>query len=112
VALAAVAVGDPALLVLDEPTRGMDPAHKTDLGRRLGRLAAEGRGVLVVTHDVEFAARFATRVVILGDGRILADGPAAEVLDGSLFFSTQLNRLLRHALPGALHEDQLRWRMS
>ncbi len=112
VALAAVAVGDPALLVLDEPTRGMDPGHKTDLGRRLRRLAQEGHGVLVVTHDVEFAARFATRVVILGDGRVLADGPTAEVLDGSLFFSTQLNRLLRHSLPGALHEDQLRWRMS
>jgi energy-coupling factor transport system ATP-binding protein len=112
VALATVAVGDPALLVLDEPTRGMDPGHKADLGRRLSRLAEEGHGVLVVTHDVEFAARFATRVVILGDGRVLADGPTAEVLDGSLFFSTQLNRLLRHSLPGALHEDQLRWRTS
>jgi energy-coupling factor transport system ATP-binding protein len=68
--------------------------------------------VLVVTHDVEFAARFASRVVILGDGRVLADGATAEVLDGSLFFSTQLNRLLRHSLPGALHEDQLRWRRA
>ena len=112
VALAAVAAGDPPLLVLDEPTRGMDPLHKAALGRLLGRLAAGGRGVLVVTHDVEFAARFAARAVILGDGAILADGPVHEVLDGSLFFSTQVNRLLRHRLPGALHEDELVWRSA
>jgi energy-coupling factor transport system ATP-binding protein len=112
VALAAVACGDPALVVLDEPTRGMDPLHKADLGALLRRWVEAGRCVLVVTHDVEFAARCASRVLVLGDGGMLADGPANEVLNGSLFFSTQVNRLLRHALPGALHEGEITWEDS
>jgi energy-coupling factor transport system ATP-binding protein len=112
VALAAVACGDPALVVLDEPTRGMDPTRKLELAATLRRWVTTGRGVLVVTHDVEFAARCATRVVVLGDGGVLADGPAADVLNGSLFFSTQVNRLLRHALPGILHEEEVSWEAS
>jgi energy-coupling factor transport system ATP-binding protein len=112
VALAAATCGDPVLVVLDEPTRGMDPAHKLELAATLRRWAGAGRSVLVVTHDVEFAARSASRVVVLGDGGVLADGPAASVLDGSLFFSTQVNRLLHHALPGILHEDEVEWRGS
>lgn len=112
VALAAVACADPTLLVLDEPTRGMDPLHKSALARTLRRWVSQARAVVVVTHDVEFAARAASRVVVLGDRGVLADGPAAEVLNGSLFFSTQVNRLLRHALPGILHEDEVTWGVS
>ena len=112
VALAAVACGDPPLVVLDEPTRGMDPTRKLELAATLRRWVADGRCVVVVTHDVEFAARCASRVVVIGDGGVLADGPASEVLDGSLFFSTQVNRLLHHALPGILHEDEVTWEVS
>jgi energy-coupling factor transport system ATP-binding protein len=112
VALAAVACAEPALLVLDEPTRGMDPAHKGDLSSLLRRWATAGRCVLVVTHDVEFAARTADRVVVLGNGGVLADGVVHDVLHGSLFFSTQVNRLFRHTLPGVLNEDELGWEVS
>jgi energy-coupling factor transport system ATP-binding protein len=112
VALAAVTCGDPALVILDEPTRGMDPLHKAELAALLRRWAANGRCVLVVTHDVEFAARVAERVLVVGDGSLLADGPAHEVLNGSLFFSTQINRLLRHSLPGVLTEDEVTWGTS
>ena len=108
-ALATVACGEPPLLVLDEPTRGMDPAHKTDLAGRLAAWSSRGRCIVVVTHDVEFAARAATRVVILGADGVLADGPPADVLDGALFFTTQVNRLLRHAMPGVLLEDEVAW---
>jgi energy-coupling factor transport system ATP-binding protein len=112
VALAAVTCGDPALVILDEPTRGMDPLHKAELAALLRRWAANGRCVLVVTHDVEFAARVAERVLVVGDGSLLADGPVHEVLNGSLFFSTQINRLLRHSLPGVLTEDEVTWGTS
>ncbi|NLT35436.1 MAG: energy-coupling factor ABC transporter ATP-binding protein [Gaiellales bacterium] len=101
-ALGLVAAGHPDVLVLDEPTRGLDPETKLLLGTVLKDWVGTGTAVLLVTHDVEFAARFADRVVILGDGGIVADGPAGEVLDGSLFFSTQINRLLRRSLPGVL----------
>jgi len=110
VALAIVACGDPAIVVLDEPTRGMDQGHKFALAALLREWARGGRAVVVVTHDVEFAARVSARVVILGDGSVLADGPSRQVLSGSLFFSTQIDRLLRHACPGALVEDDVAWR--
>jgi energy-coupling factor transport system ATP-binding protein len=109
VALATVLLGDPSLIVLDEPTRGLSPDAKKALGAVLSRFVSEGRAVLVVTHDVEFAAGFASRVILLGDEGVLADGPSAKVLDGSLFFSTQVNRLFRHIAPGVIHERQLTW---
>ena len=67
----------PGLVALDEPTRGMDRARKDDLVALIERLAARGAGVVVATHDVEFAAAFAERVVLLGDGVVIADGPPA-----------------------------------
>ena len=65
----------PGLVALDEPTRGMDRARKDDLVALIGLLADRGAGVVVATHDVEFAAAFAERVVLLGDGVVIADGP-------------------------------------
>ena len=73
------------------------------------RWAGAGRCVVLVTHDVEFAASVVDRVIVLGDRGLLADGPAADVLDGSLFFSTQINRLFRRVLPGVLREDEIEW---
>jgi energy-coupling factor transport system ATP-binding protein len=84
----------PRLVCLDEPTRGMDRARKDDLGAWLGRVADAGSAVLVATHDVEFAASFATRVVLLGQGRVIADGDAAEVLSGGWYFATEVARIL------------------
>jgi len=112
VALAAVTCGDPAIVVLDEPTRGMDARHKRELAATLRRWSAAERCVVLVTHDVEFAASVARRVIVLGDHGLLADGPASEVLDGSLFFSTQINRLLRGTLSGVLREDEVEWRKA
>ena len=106
-ALALLACAHPPFLVLDEPTRGLDPTAKAGLAALLARWAQAGMGVLVVTHDIEFAAACVRRVILLGDGGVLADGPVDEVLDGSLFFSTQINRLLRHTLPGVLRADQI-----
>jgi energy-coupling factor transport system ATP-binding protein len=94
----------PGLVALDEPTRGMDRARKDELTRLVGRLAERGAGVVVATHDVEFAAEFAERVVLLGDGVVIADGAAAEVLSGGWYFATEVARVLD--LPGAITPEQ------
>jgi energy-coupling factor transport system ATP-binding protein len=96
--------GLPGLVALDEPTRGMDRARKRELGELIERLARRGAAVLVATHDVEFAAAFAARVVLLGDGVAIADGPAAEVLSGGWYFATEVARVLD--LPGVITPEQ------
>ena len=93
VAIAAVAVGDAPVLVLDEPTRGIDAVSRVALEGALLAHAGQGGAVVLATHDVELAASVATRVVVLGDGEVVADGPAAEVLAGSLF-APQVLRVL------------------
>jgi len=107
----------PGLVALDEPTRGMDRARKEELVELIGRLAGQGAlvadrstnpprgaGVVVATHDVEFAAEFAERVVLLGDGVVIADGPSAEVLSGGWYFATEVARVLD--LPGVVTPEQ------
>ena len=84
----------PGVVCLDEPTRGMDQRRKRELAGWLGELAAGGAAALVATHDVEFAARFAERVVLLGDGEVIADGTAAEILSGGWYFATEVARIL------------------
>jgi energy-coupling factor transport system ATP-binding protein len=106
IALAGRMEGDalPGLVALDEPTRGMDRARKDDLVGLIGSLAERGAGLLVATHDVEFAAAFAERVVLLGDGVVIADGPATEVLSGGWYFATEVARVLD--LPGVITPEQ------
>lgn len=106
IALAGRMEGDrlPGLIALDEPTRGMDRTRKDDLVALIGSLAGRGAGVVVATHDVEFAAAFAERVVLLGEGVVIADGPAAEVLSGGWYFATEVARVLD--LPGIATPEQ------
>lgn len=92
-ALAAVLVGGPRVLLLDEPTRGMDAVCKRALVATLRQLRADGVAILLATHDVELVAEVATRVALLGDGRIVADGGPRTVLSGSLTFTTAINKL-------------------
>jgi energy-coupling factor transporter ATP-binding protein EcfA2 len=94
----------PGLVALDEPTRGMDRSRKDDLVALIDSLAARGAGVVVATHDVEFASEFAERVVLLGDGVVIADGPAGEVLSGGWYFATEVARVLD--LPGVVTPEQ------
>ena len=84
----------PAALLLDEPTRGMDRAAKGELASRLRALSTAGCAVLVATHDAEFAAATADRVVLLADGRAIADASAGEILSGGWHFATETARVL------------------
>ncbi len=94
-----------AAVLLDEPTRGMDHRHKDSLAARIGELAGAGAAVVVATHDTEFAAAFARRVVLMGQGDVIADGSPAEVLAGGWHFSTEVARALGGA-GGALTPEQ------
>jgi energy-coupling factor transport system ATP-binding protein len=89
--------GDPAVVLLDEPTRGMDRIHKGALAARIRQLAEGGAAVMVATHDTEFAASLANRIVLLGQGVVIADGPPEEVLGGGRHFSTEVARVTNGA---------------
>lgn len=112
VALASVLVTRPRLLLLDEPTRGLDYRLKAQLGRFLARHTGSGASVVLVTHDVEFAAEYASRVAMLFSGRIACDGPKHEVLGQSFFYSTQIGKLFRGFGEGVLTFDEAMQRMG
>ncbi|MGW7287958.1 energy-coupling factor ABC transporter ATP-binding protein, partial [Streptomyces sp. NPDC054847] len=93
-ALAIVLTGRPPLLLLDEPTRGLDYAAKARLVAVLKGLAEDGHAIVLATHDVELAAELAHRVVILAGGEVVADGPTAEVVVSSPAFAPQVAKIL------------------
>jgi energy-coupling factor transport system ATP-binding protein len=94
-----------AVMALDEPTRGMDRAAKRRLATWLRARAGEGMAILLATHDVEFAAEFAARAVLLADGRVIADGPVGELLAGGWYFATETARILDGAGAALLPEQ-------
>lgn len=102
VALASVLVTGPRLIILDEPTRGVDFRLKAELGGFLQKETEKGSTVLVITHDVEFAAEFAARAVMMFSGRIVSDGEKHDVLAKSVFFAPQLSKMTRGICDGVL----------
>ena len=93
-ALAVVLTARPPVLLLDEPTRGLDYAAKSRLVGLLTDLAAGGHAIMLATHDVELAAELAHRVILLAEGEVIADGPAADVITSSPSFAPQVSKIL------------------
>ncbi|WP_018156214.1 ABC transporter ATP-binding protein [Demetria terragena] len=93
-ALAIILVGEPKVLLLDEPTRGLDYGAKTRLGEILQEQAAAGRTVIVATHDVELAAEIADDVVLLADAEVIGHGPSREILCDSPAFAPQVAKIM------------------
>jgi energy-coupling factor transport system ATP-binding protein len=93
VAIGAVTATEPRLMLLDEPTRGLDYAAKRALADLLDQWKTQGAAVLLVTHDVEFVAECADRVMIMSEGRLIADGTARDVLSASSVFAPQIAQL-------------------
>ena len=93
-ALAVVLASEPGVVLLDEPTRGLDYAAKRRLVDLLRGLSTRGHAVVLATHDVELAAEVATRVVVLAEGEVVADGAAAAVLAASPAFAPQVSKIL------------------
>ena len=83
----------PRVLLLDEPTRGLDEAAKVRLSDVLHELAASGHAIVVATHDVEFVASTADRVVVLAEGEIVADGATTDVVVASPVFAPQVAKI-------------------
>jgi energy-coupling factor transport system ATP-binding protein len=104
VALMSVVIAQPQVLILDEPTRGMESRLKQELMRFFRQYQAQGHTIIMVTHDVEMAAEFADRVILLSEGRLIVDDTRQNALSGGLFFSPQVNRLMqgfeRFGFPG------------
>lgn len=101
-ALGKLLLTDPRLLLLDEPTKGLDAQYKERLRALLRALRAEGRTILLVTHDVEFAAAVADRCALFFDGEIIADGAPNEFFSGNHFYTTAASRIARTLLPNAV----------
>jgi energy-coupling factor transport system ATP-binding protein len=94
-ALAVQLCPDPEVVLLDEPTRGLDEAAKARFAGVVRDLAAQGRAVVVATHDVELVAHCADRVVVLAEGEVVADGPTADVVVASPVFAPQVSKVVQ-----------------
>jgi energy-coupling factor transport system ATP-binding protein len=95
--LAVQLAAKPPVLLLDEPTRGLDYRAKGELRGIVQQLAAQGVAVLISTHDVEFAAATSTRTLLMADGQVIADGPTADVLTSSPAFAPQVAKVFAPA---------------
>ena len=93
--MASILSAKPELLILDEPTRGLDYNLKKTLMNHLQNYQNEGKTVLLISHDIELIAEFGKRVILMSEGRIIADGDKHEILANSLHFSPQINRLIQ-----------------
>ncbi len=104
VALASVLAIQPKILILDEPTRGMEYRLKRELMEFLNEYTSQSNTVILVTHDVETVAEYADRVILLSEGEIVVDGNKRDVLSRALLFSPQINRLVqafdKYGVPG------------
>jgi energy-coupling factor transport system ATP-binding protein len=93
-ALSIVLTARPPVVLLDEPTRGLDYAGKAELARIVAGLASDGRAVLIATHDVEFAAHVADEVLVMAEGEVVSSGPPRRVLAESPSFAPQVTKVL------------------
>lgn len=98
VALASVLVTKPKLLLLDEPTRGLDYQLKESLGEILLNLKEEGTSIFMIAHDVEFAAEYADEIILIDEGNIIAKGDKYEMLTNSTFYSPQISKLFHNKI--------------
>lgn len=111
-AFAKILLADPKIIVLDECTKGMDSFAKKALGDILLDLKNEGRTILLVTHDLEFAAQYCDRCGLLFDGKIVAEDNAVEFFSHNRFYTTAAARLTRGFFSGAVTSTAVRERLA
>lgn len=101
-AIAKLLLANPDVLLLDEPTKGMDAAFKAAFGSLLQSLCAQGTAVVLVSHDIEFCAAYANRAALLFDGQLISEGHTRAFFAGNHFYTTAANRMARPWLPNAI----------
>ena len=101
-AIAKLLLARPDVLLLDEPTKGMDAAFRASFGALLRALCEQGTAVVLVSHDIEFCAAYADRAALLFDGQILSEGRTRAFFAGNHFYTTAANRMARPWLPDAI----------
>ena len=106
-ALAKVLLTNPKIMLLDEPTKGIDAFFKEKLARVLKKLIADGMAVLMVSHDVEFCARYADYVSMFFDGQILTTNTPRRFFARNSFYTTAANRMSRHVFPDAVTAEDV-----
>ena len=106
-ALAKVLLLDPDILLLDEPTKGLDAEFKQEFAKMLQALLHKGVSILMVSHDVEFCARYAHRCALFFDGSIVTEARPRAFFSGNSFYTTSANRMARTMLPQAVTSEDL-----
>jgi len=102
VALAKLLLLKPKIVLLDEPTKGLDAESKEELGEILKKLGSQDVAIVIVTHDIEFAAEYADQCAMMFDGDIVSEGKAKEFFAGNNFYTTAANRMARGLFPKAV----------
>ncbi len=102
VALAKVILKDCDIILLDEPTKGMDAHFKKEFGEILKNLKRMGKTIVMVSHDIEFCAEFADKTSYMFDGIIVSEGTPREMFSKNTFYTTQTNKIVRDVLPDAI----------
>lgn len=106
-ALAKVLFTDPKILLLDEPTKGIDAFFKRQLASVLDDLKQEGVAIVMVSHDIEFCARYADAVAMMFDGEIIAQSTPRTFFSSNSFYTTAANRMSRHVFPRAITDEDV-----
>ena len=108
-ALAKVLLTDPKILLLDEPTKGIDAFFKRQLASVLDDLKHDGVAIVMVSHDIEFCARHADAVAMMFDGEIVAQSTPRTFFSSNSFYTTAANRMSRHVFPRAITDEDVIW---
>ena len=106
-ALAKLLLRDPDILLLDEPTKGLDAEFKQSFGQILQTLQRSGVAILMVSHDIEFCAKYADRCALFFDGNIVTEGTPRAFFSGNSFYTTAANRMARELLPRAVTPEDV-----
>lgn len=106
-ALAKILLLNPKILLLDEPTKGLDASFKNVFAKILDRLKREGKAILTVSHDIEFCAKYADRCGLMFDGEIVSENRPRPFFSGKSFYTTAANRMARNIIPNAITAEDI-----